>query len=90
MGLKTITGRTITLRGVKPNGTIGWQRQNFYLYGVVEPMTGDSFFWEFSHLDPWNSGHSQALPFNGSVPSDSSCFQEFLKLFSQKSSDELN
>jgi hypothetical protein len=28
-----------------------WQRDNFYLYGVVEPLTGDSFFWEFSHLD---------------------------------------
>ena len=24
---------------------------NFYLYGVVEPLTGESFFYEFSHLD---------------------------------------
>lgn len=28
-----------------------WQRDNYYLYGVVEPKTGDSFFYEFSHLD---------------------------------------
>lgn len=28
-----------------------WKRQNFYLYGVVEPLTGYSFFYEFSHLD---------------------------------------
>jgi len=41
----------ITLAGVKPEGLVGWQRQNFYLYGVVEPATGASFFWEFSKLD---------------------------------------
>jgi hypothetical protein len=51
LGLKTITGRTITLPGVKPCGIVGWHRKNFYLYGLVEPATGDSFFWEFSHLD---------------------------------------
>jgi len=51
LGLKTITGRLITLAGVKPEGLVGWNRQNFYLYGVVEPATGASFFWEFSHLD---------------------------------------
>ena len=28
-----------------------WKRDNFYLYGVVEPLTGESFFYEFSHLD---------------------------------------
>ncbi|MGH7997959.1 MAG: hypothetical protein ACREPR_00615 [Brasilonema sp.] len=28
-----------------------WQRDNFYLYGVVEPLSGYSFFYEFSHLD---------------------------------------
>ena len=51
LGLKTLTGSTITLKGVKPSGIVGWQRQNFYLYGLVEPATGESFFWEFSHLD---------------------------------------
>ena len=51
LGLKTLTGRTITLKGVKPYGMVDWQRKNFYLYGVVEPLSGDSFFWEFSHLD---------------------------------------
>lgn len=23
----------------------------FWLYGAVEPLTGDSFFWQFSHVD---------------------------------------
>ena len=41
LGLKTLTGRTITLKGVKPEGIVRWQRQNFYLYGLVEPATGD-------------------------------------------------
>lgn len=51
LGLKTLTGKIITLRGVKPQGIVGWSRDNFYLYGVVEPLSGESFFWEFSHLD---------------------------------------
>jgi transposase len=36
---------------VKPQGRVGWKRENFYLYGAVEPATGNSFFYEFSHLD---------------------------------------
>ena len=51
LGLKTLTGRLITLPGVKPEGCVAWKRQNFYLYGVVEPLRGTHFFWEFSHLD---------------------------------------
>ncbi|MBD0303553.1 MAG: hypothetical protein ICV85_15700 [Tolypothrix sp. T3-bin4] len=23
----------------------------FWLYGAVEPLTGESFFWQFSHVD---------------------------------------
>lgn len=41
----------ITAVGVKPMQSVQWQRQAFYLYGIVEPKTGDSFFYEFSHLD---------------------------------------
>lgn len=51
LGLHTIPGRLITLKGVKPIGSVQWKRDNFYLYGVVEPLTGESFFYEFSHLD---------------------------------------
>jgi hypothetical protein len=50
-GLKTIEGRRITLKGVKPSGDWQWQFKAFWLYGVVEPLTGESFFWEFSHVD---------------------------------------
>jgi hypothetical protein len=51
LGLHTITGRLLTLKGVKPHGPTQWRRDNFYLYGVVEPLTGDSYFYEYSHLD---------------------------------------
>lgn len=51
LGLKTIAGRVITAKGIKPLGLSQWQRENFYLYGVVEPLSGYSFFYEFSHLD---------------------------------------
>jgi transposase len=28
-----------------------WQYKTFYLYGLAEPQTGESFFFEFCHLD---------------------------------------
>jgi transposase len=30
---------------------MSWRRDTFYLYGGVEPASGERFFWEFSHLD---------------------------------------
>ena len=51
MGLHTMRGRLLTLKGVKPQGKVQWNFRAFWLYGVVEPLTGDSFFYEFCHLD---------------------------------------
>lgn len=51
LGLITIPGKMITLKGVKPKGSMQWKRENYYLYGAVEPLTGESYFYEFSHLD---------------------------------------
>ena len=51
LGLKTITRRLLTLPGVKPVGPIQWEFEAFYLYGAVEPLTGESFFLEFSYLN---------------------------------------
>lgn len=51
LGLKTVCGRVITLIGVKPIVPVQWPRDNFWLYGAVEPTTGAHFFYEFSHLD---------------------------------------
>ena len=51
LGLKAIEHRKLTLKGVKPVGNVQWERDAYYLYGVVEPQTGESFFYEFSHLD---------------------------------------
>lgn len=50
-GLKTVEGRKITLSGVKPIGEWQWKFQAFWLYGAVEPLTGEGFFWQFSHVD---------------------------------------
>ena len=51
VGLQTILGRRITLSGVKPIQAVGWKRENFWLYGIIAPLSGESFFYEFSHLD---------------------------------------
>ncbi|HIK10945.1 MAG TPA: IS630 family transposase [Oscillatoriaceae cyanobacterium M33_DOE_052] len=51
LGLKTIGGKKLTANGVKPIGLVQWDFLTYWLYGLVEPQTGNSFFWEFSHLD---------------------------------------
>jgi hypothetical protein len=51
IGLKTLSGRKITCKGVKPKGKVQWQFKATYLYGVVEPATGEHFFYEFTHLN---------------------------------------
>src|SRR5918998_1741049 len=43
-GLQTITRRRLTLPGVKPIGHYQQQYENFYVYGLVAPRTGDGFF----------------------------------------------
>ena len=43
---------------MKPIVPIQWKREAFYLYGAVEPLTGESFFLEFSH---WERGRFQAF-----------------------------
>jgi transposase len=50
-GLKTIIGRLITACGVKPVGSWQWLFKAFWLYGAIEPATGESFFMQFSHVD---------------------------------------
>ncbi len=50
-GLKTIVGRLITACGIKPIGQWQWLFKAFWLYGAVEPATGESFFLQFSHVD---------------------------------------
>ena len=52
LGLHTITRCLLTLPGVKPVGPMQWRKfESFYLYGAVEPFTGESFFLEFSYLE---------------------------------------
>jgi hypothetical protein len=51
LGLKTINGRKITAKGIKPYGKVQWKSQVTYIYGVVEPKTGKHFFDEFTHLN---------------------------------------
>ena len=51
LGLKTVIGRLITACGVKPIGQWQWLFKALWLYGAVEPATGESFFLQFSHVD---------------------------------------
>jgi hypothetical protein len=50
-GLKTLIGRLITACGIKPIGQWQWLFKAFWLYGAVEPDTGEAFLLQFSHVD---------------------------------------
>ena len=51
VGLFTVQHRKLTGFGVKPVGDVQWEFLYRWLYGVVEPQSGTSWFMEFSHLD---------------------------------------
>lgn len=42
------------MTGVKPLGLVEYGFENFYLYGAVEPTTGESFFLELPQLNTVN------------------------------------
>lgn len=41
----------ITASGVKPTVEVKWPRENFWIYGAIEPLTGDHFLYEYPKLD---------------------------------------
>jgi transposase len=54
IGRKTETKRVVTAPGVKPLAQVEWPREAFWLYGVVEPLTGWHFTQEYSQLNSEN------------------------------------
>lgn len=58
VGLKSETGRVLTARGVKPVAPVQWGRDNFWVYGVVDPLGGWHFYQEYDQL---NSAHFQSF-----------------------------
>lgn len=54
IGRKTETKRVITSIGVKPKAKVQWPREAFWVYGVVEPLTGWQWTQEESKLDSEN------------------------------------
>lgn len=66
-GLKTVVGRLNTSLGVKPLLHWQWEFKAFWLYGAVEPTTGEQFFLQFTHVDSacyqlFMDAFSQAYP----------------------------
>jgi transposase len=53
-GRLPIQRRRLTMTGVKPLGAVQYSFENFYVYGAVEPTTGDSFFLERPYLNAMN------------------------------------
>lgn len=53
-GLKAIARRRITLKAVKPRVKTRWQFEAFYLYGAVEPLTGELLLQEHDRANTDN------------------------------------
>lgn len=51
LGYRTESGQKITLSGVKPQQVLQWYYSYYYIYGLVDPLQGRSFFYEFSHFN---------------------------------------
>lgn len=51
IGTLPIQRRRITLKGVKPIAHVAHEFKSYYIYGAVEPKSGESFFMEFPHLN---------------------------------------
>jgi hypothetical protein len=49
--MKTLTGKAITAAGVKPSVKVKWGRENFWLYGAIEPKTGEHFLHQYPQLN---------------------------------------
>jgi transposase len=50
-GLLTVRRRRLTARGVQPVGSVQHVFEWLYVYGAVEPTTGERFFLELPHLN---------------------------------------
>jgi transposase len=50
-GLLTIRRRRLTARGIQPVGAVQHVFEWFYVYGAVEPTTGERFFLELPYLN---------------------------------------
>lgn len=51
LGLMPVTRRRITAKGVKPIQKVQFQFESYYLYGAVDPLTGDAFYLEMPGLN---------------------------------------
>ena len=51
VGFRTESGKKITFKGVKPQQLLQWHYDYYYIYGLIEPIAGRSFFYEFSHFN---------------------------------------
>jgi len=50
-GLLPVQRKMITLKGVKPISHVQYEFKSSYIYGAVEPKTGEHFFLELPYLD---------------------------------------
>jgi transposase len=51
VGLKTETAKVITAKGVKPRVKVKWGRENFWIYGAIEPLSGAHYLHEYDKLN---------------------------------------
>ncbi|CDN15469.1 hypothetical protein RintRC_0893 [Richelia intracellularis] len=51
VGLKSLTRKVITASGVKPTVDVKWERENFWIYGAIEPLIGKHFQQEYPKLN---------------------------------------
>jgi len=46
-GIENSAEKKVDIQGVKPVGSLQFSREKYYVYGVVEPESGDNFSAKF-------------------------------------------
>ena len=52
-----IKRKAITSFGTKPIGKCSFSRENFWIYGATDIISGESFYWDFETMSKYNFDH---------------------------------
>lgn len=52
-----IKRKAITNKGIKPIGKCSFNRENFWIYGATDIISGESIYWDFETMSQYNFDH---------------------------------
>ena len=88
IGFRTESGKRITLKGVKPQQTLQWYYDYYYIYGLVEPIGGKSCLGRIPLR--LSAARGRLRFFYEFSHFNSDCMSIFLEKFKQENTDKIH